>query len=57
MQRWFVRGMTNLAAPFISVLLGIILVGTGLSMWVHPGLGMASAGMLLVWLGKILGDE
>lgn len=49
--------MTSVAAPFVSVLLGIILVGTGLSLWIHPGLGMASAGILLVGLGKLLGDD
>jgi uncharacterized membrane protein YczE len=49
--------MTSVAAPFVAVLLGIILVGTGLSLWIHPGLGMASAGILLVVLGKLLGDD
>lgn len=57
MMNWFVKILTNVAAPFIAVLLGIILVGAGLGLWVHPGLGMASAGILLVWLGKLLGDE
>lgn len=54
---WFVKIMTSVAAPFMAVLFGIILVGAGLSLWVHPGVGMASAGILLVWLGKILGDD
>jgi uncharacterized membrane protein YczE len=52
-----VKIMTSVAAPFVAVLLGIILVGTGLSLWIHPGLGMASAGILLVVLGKLLGDD
>jgi len=56
-MNWLVRVMTSVAAPFISVFLGIILVGVGLSLWVHPGLGMASAGILLVVLGKLLGDD
>ena len=37
-MNWFVKIMTSVAAPFVSVLLGIILVGAGLSLWVHPGL-------------------
>ena len=57
MMNWLVRVMTSMAAPFVSVLLGLILVGVGLSLWVHPGLGMASAGILLVVLGKLLGDD
>ena len=56
-MNWFVKIMTSVAAPFVSVLLGIILVATGLGLWVHPGLGMASAGILLVGLGKLLGDD
>lgn len=56
-MNWFVKAMTSVVAPFFAVLFGIILVGTGLGLWIHPGLGMASAGVVLVWLGKLLGNE
>lgn len=56
-MNWVVKAMTSVVAPFLAVLFGIILVGTGLGLWIHPGLGMASTGVLLVWLGKLLGDE
>ena len=38
-------------------LLGAILVGAGLAAWIHPGAGVLAAGLVILILGFLLGQN
>jgi len=50
--------MMNLgSAPYWLILVGTILVGVGLGLWVHLGAGISAAGVLLVAFGVLIGSD
>ena len=49
--------MSNGNGPIALFLLGAILIGVGLTIWISPGAGLVASGFVLLVLGYLLGQN